>query len=256
MSTPEADRVHPARCCSDATPGSNAELEQRASRHPRRDRIITLLRDAPIGLSVSEIAVRTGLHPNTTRWHLGYLADAGLVRSRAERRGEPGRPRLIYEALDANPQESSYHLLSQLLASALTQVPQGAEAARTTGATFGRHLIAPTFPFGRVQEADAADRVQALLQHLGVRCKNIDSDLELRHPCFEPHSEPHGQILKALFRGLVEGALDALGGALVVGDVQGDHPRGAHVLRLVAATETVSTESPSRAVRRRAAIGP
>ena len=63
---------------------------------PRRASIVAELEEAPAGLGASELGRRLGLHENTIRWHLGVLADAGLVRSDPEPRNAPGRPRIRY----------------------------------------------------------------------------------------------------------------------------------------------------------------
>ena len=54
------------------------------------------LRAAPDGRDAQDLAVRLGLHANTVRWHLGVLADAGLVESQPAPRPSPGRPRILY----------------------------------------------------------------------------------------------------------------------------------------------------------------
>jgi iodotyrosine deiodinase len=71
----------------------------RALGDPSRLRIVGMLREqGPLG--VSAIAARIALHPNTVRDHLGVLVDAGLVRTRPERRGAAGRPPTLYEVAD------------------------------------------------------------------------------------------------------------------------------------------------------------
>ena len=50
-----------------------------------------LAADAPLG--VREVAQQMGLHPNTARFHLEALVDAGLAVREAEERDTPGRPR-------------------------------------------------------------------------------------------------------------------------------------------------------------------
>src|SRR5207342_643290 len=67
----------------------------RALLDDRRARIAEELKGEP-GLDVQELSRRLGLHPNTIRWHLGVLADAGLVGSERAARRTPGRPRVLY----------------------------------------------------------------------------------------------------------------------------------------------------------------
>ena len=45
----------------------------------QREAIVTALRGSPEGLDVHALGASVGLHANTIRWHLGNLADAGVV---------------------------------------------------------------------------------------------------------------------------------------------------------------------------------
>lgn len=70
----------------------------RALADESRLRILALLRKRPQPLDVRAIASGVALHPNTVRDHLNVLLDAGLVRSRTEKRERAGRPRALYQA--------------------------------------------------------------------------------------------------------------------------------------------------------------
>lgn len=61
-------------------------------------RILRLLLDDRKPFDVREVATRMSLHPNTVRAHLKVLLDAGLLRTRVEKRERAGRPRALYEA--------------------------------------------------------------------------------------------------------------------------------------------------------------
>jgi iodotyrosine deiodinase len=63
-----------------------------------RLRIVGLLASEGRPFDVREIASAVALHPNTVRDHLNVLLDAGLVKTRAEKRARAGRPRVLYEA--------------------------------------------------------------------------------------------------------------------------------------------------------------
>jgi iodotyrosine deiodinase len=63
-----------------------------------RLRIVALLREELRPFDVREIATAVALHPNTVRDHLNVLLEAGLVRTRPEKRDRAGRPRVLYEA--------------------------------------------------------------------------------------------------------------------------------------------------------------
>jgi iodotyrosine deiodinase len=85
------------------TMGSLSEGSRRLAIHralgdESRLRIVALLRDESRPFDVREIATAVALHPNTVRDHLNVLLDAGLISTRAERRGRAGRPRVLYES--------------------------------------------------------------------------------------------------------------------------------------------------------------
>lgn len=101
----------------------------------RRRRILAELEAAGAALDASEIAGRVGLHPNTVRWHLAVLADAGLVGSRPARRATPGRPRIVYE-------------LDEIAAIVRLLAEQGFEPAAT-----GREIELRRCPFQDLAEA-------------------------------------------------------------------------------------------------------
>ena len=60
--------------------------------------VLDMLRAADGPLGVREVAQRMGLHPNTARFHLEALTEAGLAVRETEDRETPGRPRIGYRA--------------------------------------------------------------------------------------------------------------------------------------------------------------
>jgi predicted ArsR family transcriptional regulator len=56
-----------------------------------RARVPEVLRAAGSPLGVQEVADRTGLHPNTERFHLDALAEAGLATRHRPAAGKPPR---------------------------------------------------------------------------------------------------------------------------------------------------------------------
>src|SRR3954454_25312695 len=61
-----------------------------------RTRILNLLRNSTTPLEVEHIARYSSLHPNTVRFHLSVLVDAGLGCYRTDPQGGAGRRRLVY----------------------------------------------------------------------------------------------------------------------------------------------------------------
>ena len=68
--------------------------------------VLDMLRAADGPLGVREVAQRMGLHPNTARFHLEALADAGLAVRETQDRDTPGRPRIGYRAVADGPASS------------------------------------------------------------------------------------------------------------------------------------------------------
>lgn len=162
----------------------------------RRRRILAELEAVGAALDASEIGRRVGLHPNTVRWHLGLLADAGLVRSRPAWRETPGRPRIVYE-LDGRPDESP------LVAA---------------GRTYGRQLVrrGEALP----SEEDAVDAVVRLLAEQGFEPRAEGREIELRRCPFHDLAGAQPNVVCAFHRGLVSGALAELGSRLTVAELE------------------------------------
>src|SRR2546429_6173268 len=78
--------------------------------------VLDMLRAADAPLGVREVAQRMGLHPNTARFHLEALTEAGLAVRETEDRETPGRPRIGYPAAADGPAgRRRYPLLAGVL---------------------------------------------------------------------------------------------------------------------------------------------
>ena len=114
----------------------------RALADPSRARILRTLAEAGGPLDAHELAARVGLHPNTVRWHLGVLADAGFVSSSTEPRTRPGRPRVVFTATEEEAEgREDYRLLAAILAGSLSGTETGAAVAEQAGEAWGRFLV-------------------------------------------------------------------------------------------------------------------
>lgn len=178
---------------------------------PQRSVILDELRLEPTGLDVAQLATRIGLHPNTIRWHLGRLADAGLVQSTPAHRGRPGRPRIVYSATSgAAPEGESYRFLSELLASALARSTEGERVVEEAGRAWGGYLVAPPPPSVRLTADEATGRIVELLAAHGFAPRRVGDTIEMRRCPFQELVEAYGDVVCGLHRGLLAGALDAL----------------------------------------------
>jgi predicted ArsR family transcriptional regulator len=188
----------------------------RALADERRARIAAELEAAPRGLDVQQLAERLALHPNTIRWHLGILDDAGLVASRTADRGTPGRPRILYSLRPgaAGQARDEYRMLATILTAAVAGLADGEEQAGEAGRSWGRYLVPTPPPGTRVGDEQAVDEVVALLDEQGFAPRLEDGAVCMDRCPFAELALSHPEVVCTLHRGLVDGALEELGSAL------------------------------------------
>jgi predicted ArsR family transcriptional regulator len=97
--------------------------------------VLDMLRAADGPLGVREIAQQMGLHPNTARFHLEALVEAGLADRESQDRETPGRPRIGYRAVAGGPGgRRRYRLLAEMLTSLIVAtMPAPQKAAEEAG---------------------------------------------------------------------------------------------------------------------------
>ena len=106
----------------------------------RRAEVLDMLRAVGSPVGVREVADRMGLHPNTARFHLDALVDAGLAVRAPQARAAPGRPSTGYQAAEGGgvAGQRQYRLLAEMLTSLISGVlPRPAEAAAEAGRQWG-----------------------------------------------------------------------------------------------------------------------
>ncbi|RBY81677.1 ArsR family transcriptional regulator [Geodermatophilus sp. TF02-6] len=179
-----------------------------------RQRILELLRAAPDGLGVQELAERTGLHGNTVRFHLDRLVGDGMAQRRVEERGEPGRPRLTFTAAprpDPARDSRNYQFLSEILASYLSGTAgEPAAVAVEVGRTWGRYLTERPAPYQRVSEEEAVQRLLRILDDIGFAPELAADDprqIRIPHCPFREVAEAHREVVCSVHLGLMRGAL-------------------------------------------------
>jgi predicted ArsR family transcriptional regulator len=188
----------------------------------RRADILGLLRAARSPVGVREVAGRTGLHPNTARFHLDALVDAGLATRAARARDAPGRPSMAYQAVGGGaPGRREYRLLAEMLASLVAAVlPEPGEAAVEAGREWGRYITERPAPFQRPDACGAVEGLAATLQELGFApeapetvaggADGAEYELRLRQCPFREVAEVHQEVVCQLHLGLMQGALDQM----------------------------------------------
>jgi predicted ArsR family transcriptional regulator len=186
---------------------------RRALGDPRRLALLDAVLEHAEGLGIDELAAVAGAHPNTVRWHLGVLADAGLVSSRPEVSHGPGRPRIRYvaSAAAAGARADEHRALATMLTDALACVDDAPARAADAGCAWGRHAVA-----GRTGEggADHAEALAVLVDLLAMQGYQPELDgsgsIALRRCPFHDLAEVHPDLICSLHRGVLTGALEQL----------------------------------------------
>jgi predicted ArsR family transcriptional regulator len=190
-----------------------------------REHVLELLRDTEGPLTAAEVADRCALHPNTARFHLDALVEAGLAaRGRGPGRGlhAPGRPAVGYRAAGAAQPgapsgERRYRLLAQMLAGLVTDLADDpALNAERAGREWGEYLAEPSPPHREPSAADALTRLTELLASIGFAPqvqpgKAPDAAEMLLCECpFREVAREHQAVVCSLHLGLIRGSLDRM----------------------------------------------
>lgn len=183
-----------------------------------RSRVLQAVQEAPAGLGVVELTQQVGLHANTVRFHLQRLIADGRVASHAEDRDQPGRPRLVFTALDAGTHAGrrTYRLLAEILSSVVGARPDATEVATEAGRSWGRFLAEGPPPFRRTTEEAAVTELMRILDDVGfepeieaAQAEPVDRgrEIRLRHCPFLEVAREHREVVCSVHLGLMQGAL-------------------------------------------------
>ncbi len=187
------------------------------------------------GVDTARLAGLTGLHPNTVRFHLDVLAEAGLVTASADRGGRRGRPRLLFAAAAVPPPAAhgppegasglpadGYALLASVLVRHLASGSEASggpgdpgDSAQAAGRAWVPHP-APVRPLdGAGPDEPAVAELTALFAELGFAPEAVRDAAGWRillHRCpFHDLAVEHPEVVCRLHLGLLQGAVDRLG---------------------------------------------
>ena len=175
---------------------------------------LDMLRAADGPLGVREVAHRMGLHPNTARFHLEALVEAGLAARETEDRETPGRPRIGYRALADGPAgQRRYRLLAEMLTTLIAgTVPEPVKAAEEAGREWGAYLTPQPPPYQRLTAQDAIAKLTATMTEIGFAPQSEASDDGQYHLClrqcpFREVAQHHRDVICSMHLGLMRGAL-------------------------------------------------
>jgi predicted ArsR family transcriptional regulator len=180
-----------------------------------------MLKAATAPMTVSELAERLQVHPNTIRFHLEALLGSGQVERATPTERSTGRPPGLFRAVRgmdrAGPRQ--YRLLAEILVADLAARPGGRRRAIEAGRAWGRrHGADATAHMQEPAEGSAlADRavepLVRLLDDIGFapELREVDANVQigLRHCPFLELAEARAEVVCPLHRGLMEGALEA-----------------------------------------------
>lgn len=139
----------------------------------RRAEVLRLIRSERVGIGVKALSDATGMHENTVRFHLRRLVEEGLVERRPVPAGTPGRPPLLFVAVEGPGHEGpgNYALIAQVLTQGLADHGLDAvEAATEFGRQWGRTRgaqVAPDLPAGGSTRGQALAAVLQVLEESG-----------------------------------------------------------------------------------------
>ncbi|HEY3869880.1 MAG TPA: helix-turn-helix domain-containing protein [Actinocrinis sp.] len=209
--------------------GSERSIAADEVTHGRRRVILSILQASPTPLSVQEIAERMDVHPNTVRFHLDRLVEAGRAQRLLGEIAGPGRPPIVYRTSRTMDRSgpSNYRLMATMLTSYLaTTSDNPAATAAELGRAWGPSLVADPAASAsasaprRRSRADAVARTVALLDELGFEPEPPEGprakEIRLRHCPFLDLVDDYREVVCAVHLGLMQGVLGALGGRVDV----------------------------------------
>ncbi|WP_373202933.1 helix-turn-helix transcriptional regulator [Mycobacterium marinum] len=185
----------------------------------RRRAVLRVLRALGHPLSIVAIAEHLGVHPNTVRFHLDGLVDDGQVeRVQPSRRG-PGRPPLMFRAVQQMDRGGArhYQLLAEILSNGLAAESDSVDKALAAGRAWGERLQAPTTAHSAEK---SIDHLVGVLDGLGFAPERRVSDgqqqVALRHCPFLELAENRSGVVCPIHLGLMRGALESWGSPVTV----------------------------------------
>jgi predicted ArsR family transcriptional regulator len=189
--------------------------------------LLQQVREHTEGTDTATLARLTGLHPNTVRFHLDVLLEAGLIEVSTDPARKPGRPRSLFTAARVPPpapQDSAqpapsrdgYSLLAAVLIDHLTRMSSDpAAAAQSAGRLWDAERAARDGTDQPASDASVVAQVTALFDELGFAPETVrdrDGWRLLLHRCpFHALAVEHPEIVCRLHLGLLQGAIDRLG---------------------------------------------
>lgn len=179
--------------------------------------------------STAEVAESLDLHANTVRPHLERMRDVGLLDVETDGRGGVGRPQHRYSLAPDAPslglEPPPMPLLAKMLAGVAAAAGVSAEEAAEVGRRQGREAAGGD-PMPLVSATDGRETTSACVTALADELARLGFDpavaadgdgvsVAFTHCPFAELAQAHPEIVCHLHRGMVEGFVEASGGASV-----------------------------------------
>ncbi len=172
-----------------------------------------------VPLSTAEVADTLELHPNTVRPHLERMREAGLIEVKSESQGTVGRPQHRWSTTADAPslglEPSGFKMLSTLLAGVAAAGAPGPELVAAVGRQRGRIAAEEQAPFA----ASCLSGLMAELADLGfdptAASDGATTTIGFTRCPFADLAAAFPSVVCHLHRGMVEGYVEAAGGAAV-----------------------------------------
>jgi predicted ArsR family transcriptional regulator len=195
--------------------------EDKSDQEPtgRRRAVLREVRASRVPLSIIAIAEKLDVHPNTVRFHLDSLSGEGLVKHVEPARRGPGRPPLMFQAVQQMDRGGTrhYRLLAEILAITLGGEQDSSSRAIAAGQAWGERMDSAGAVAG-VEES--IERLVGVLDELGFEPERRESDgkqqLGLRHCPFLELAERQPGVICPIHLGLMRGALQTWGAPVTV----------------------------------------
>lgn len=180
-------------------------------------------------LTTTNVADALDLHPNTVRPHLERMREVGLLQVETESRGEVGRPQHRYSLAPESPslgiEPPAMPLMSRMLLGVAAAAGASRDEAVEIGRQQGRAAAAAVEAAAVVAELDdPEDRAAVCIAALVDELTRVGFDPAVaddgdgvvigftRCP-FAELAEANPELVCNLHRGLIEGFVEAVGGA-------------------------------------------
>ncbi|MCM4082313.1 helix-turn-helix transcriptional regulator [Paractinoplanes hotanensis] len=181
------------------------------ARAGHRSAVLRVLRESDEAMSIAAIASRLEIHPNTVRFHLETLVEAGQVEQAPVPPARPGRPPLMFRTRPGMDPAGrrNYHILAEMLLDGLDDTDEPADAALEIGRRWGLRHAAP--PPG-MAAAEAAAWLVRELDDIGFAPATDRADgIAIRNCPFLELVDQHGRAICAMHLGFMRGLMEGAG---------------------------------------------